>query len=123
VAAICSILCGEALLLLFYFKTLSAGPFLPVIWIMAATFAVYLAVHGFMAAREGRLEIGIPAWLQNRYLYLLSGIFLLAIDFWAWGKPGPTVAGIRAWIFYFILLSGLQTAVMVFWVKRTSQED
>lgn len=122
-AAITSILCGEGLLLLFYFKKLSAGPFLPVIWIMAVTFAVYLAVHAFMTFKEKRLSIGIPAWLQSRYFYLLAGIFLLAIDFWAWGKPGPMVGGIPAWIFYFILLSGLQTAVMVFWVKRTARAE
>jgi SSS family solute:Na+ symporter len=120
-AAIWSILCGEGLLLLFYFKTLSAGPFLPVVWIMAAAFAVYLTVHSLMAVKEGRREVKRPAWLQNPHLYLLSGIFLLAIDFWAWGKPGPMVAGIPAWIFYFVLLSGLQTVVMVSWVKRTSQ--
>ncbi len=122
-AAITSILCGEGLLLLFYFKKLSAGPFLPVIWIMAVTFAVYLAVHAFMAFKEKRLSIGIPAWLQSRYLYLLTGIFLLAIDFWAWDKPGPMVGGIPAWIFYFILLSGLQTAVMVFWIRRTANVE
>jgi SSS family solute:Na+ symporter len=121
-AAILSILCGEGLLLLFYFKKLPAGPFLPVIWIMAATFAVYLCVHAFMAAREDRLRLGVPDWTRSPYVYLLAAIFLLAMDFWAWGKSGPTVAGVPAWMFYFVFLSGLQTAVMVFWVKRTLHE-
>ncbi len=119
-AAIGSILCGEGLLLLFYFKKLSAGPFLPVIWILAATFAVYLGIHALLAAGEGRLRLGLPGWSRSPYLYVLSGIFLLAMDFWAWGKSGPTVAGIPAWMFYFIMLSGLQTVVMAFWVRNAS---
>jgi SSS family solute:Na+ symporter len=119
-AAILSILCGEGLLLLFYFRKLSAGPFLPVIWIMTATFAVYLLVHAYMSAAEGRLQLGTPDWIRSPFLYFLAGIFLLAMDFWAWGKSGPTVAGIPAWMFYFIFLSGLQTAVMVVWVRRDS---
>ncbi|MGD8366951.1 MAG: sodium:solute symporter family protein [Desulfobacterales bacterium] len=117
-AAILSILCGEGLLVLFYFKKLSAGPFLPVIWIMTAAFVVYLAAHAVMAGGEGRLKLQLPDWLRSPYLYLLAGIFLLAMDFWAWGKSGPTVAGIPAWMFYFIFLSAMQTAVMVFWVRR-----
>jgi SSS family solute:Na+ symporter len=117
-AAVCSILCGEGLLLLFYFKRLSADPFLPVIWIMAAAFAVYLAVHGIMAARESRLAMRIPRWCRSPYLYLLAGIFLLAMDFWAWDKTGPTLAGVPAWLFHFIVLSALQTAVMAHWVRR-----
>jgi len=122
-AATLSILCGEGLLLLFYFKKLSPGPFLPVIWIMAAAFLVYLAAHAVLAAKEGRRRLQAPGWGRSPYLYLLAGIFFLAMDFWAWGKSGPTVAGIPGWMFYFVFLSGLQTAVMVFWVRRDLDES
>jgi hypothetical protein len=89
---------------------------------MAAAFGVYLAVHAAMAAGEGRLKLRLPDGFRSPYLYLLAGIFLLAMDFWAWGKSEPIVAGIPGWMFYFIFLSAMQTAVMVFWVKHTLQK-
>ncbi|MBW1890713.1 MAG: sodium:solute symporter family protein, partial [Deltaproteobacteria bacterium] len=44
-AAILSIVFGEGIMLLFYFKLLPTGPFLPVVWVMAVTFAFYLGTH------------------------------------------------------------------------------
>jgi hypothetical protein len=34
--------------------------------------------------------------LRNPYLYLMAGIFLLAMDFWNWGKVQPAFWGIPA---------------------------
>ena len=112
-AAILSILLGEATMIGFYFKLLTANTFLPVVWVMLVTFGTYLALHGFLSWREKGLRLGIPAWLQNIYFWLLAGIFLLAMDFWAWGEAEPTLAGIPLWVGYFIVLSVLQTGVML----------
>jgi len=114
--AILSIVVGEGMVVAFYFQWLPAGGFLPVVWIMLAVFAVYLAAH--LALVPGPL--GRPAWLANRYLWLLAGVFALAMDFWAWGHSGPTLLGVPAWIGYFVLLSAAQTAIMYFWVKETA---
>ncbi len=114
-AAAASILAGEALLVAFHFHWLPRGAFLPVVWIMLVTFTLYLAIH---LAMEGR-AFAPPAWLRNPYGWMLAGIFLLSIDFWAWQRIGPTVLGMPAWIGYFVMLSALQTAVMFAWVRTT----
>jgi len=90
-----------------------ADRILPVVWVMLVTFGTYLAVHGLLSWREKSLRLGFPAWLQNIYFWLLAGIFLLAMDFWAWGEAEPTLAGIPLWVGYFIVLSALQTGVML----------
>ena len=51
---------------------------------------------------------------------MLAAIFALAIDFWAWGRIGPTWLGVPVWIGYFVVLSALQTGVMYFWIKSSS---
>lgn len=117
-SAILSILCGETLMILFFFKKLSGGLFLPVVWIMLATFIVYLLVHAILVARETSVGFRVPGWLQNPYFYLLGGIFVLGMDFWAWGKDQPVVWGIPFWMVYFMALSALQTGVMFAWVRE-----
>ncbi len=119
-AAILSILVGEGVMLLFYFKVLTGGAVLPVVWVMLATFAVYMAVHTVKMQQEGRLVVSIPAWISNRYVYIFMGIFILGMDFWAWNRAAPMFLGVPAWIFYFVLLSGLQTVGMMMLVRSSS---
>ncbi len=117
-AAILSILAGESAVVLFYLKWLSAGPFLPVVWVILLTFSIYLLTHGILLWREKTFRLFLPEWMRDPYLYLLGGIFALAMDFWAWEKPLPLISGIPAWMGYFILLSAAQTILMVLWVRR-----
>ncbi|MCU0559717.1 MAG: sodium:solute symporter family protein [Desulfobacterales bacterium] len=119
--AVLSILVGEALLLLFHFKWFSAAPFLPVVWVMLAVFGVYLAGHGFTRLRQGTLPLRPPGWLRDPSFLMLVGVFLLAMDFWAWGRIDPLVAGLPVWIAHFIALSALQTAIMAFMVRRAER--
>ncbi|MBW2705909.1 MAG: sodium:solute symporter family protein [Deltaproteobacteria bacterium] len=117
-AAILSILCGEGALIGFYIKLLATNTFLPVIWVMMITFAVYLITHAIMLWRENALQIHLPQWLYDRYVWILLGIFILAMDFWAWGKTDPLFWGIPLWVGYFVVLSALQTIVMVSLMRR-----
>lgn len=117
-SAIISIIIGEALLFAFYLRWIPSGIFLPVVWIMLVTFMVYLFTHFILASREARFTFSVPAFLKNPYFYLLGGIFLLAMDFWAWGKQWPSFLGVPLWTGYFIILSCIQTAVMVIWVNQ-----
>ena len=117
-AAILSIICGEAALIAFYFKWIASPVFLPVIWVMLATFAVYLAVHLLMLLKEKRLKISAPQWLSSAYFWLFAGIFVLAMDFWAWGKASPIFWGVPLWVGYFVMLSALQTVVMLQMTKK-----
>ncbi|HSO59963.1 MAG TPA: sodium:solute symporter family protein [Desulfobacterales bacterium] len=124
-AAILSILCGEATLLVFHLEWVSPGGFLPVIWVMLVAFGVYLTVHVLMSARRGHRPIGLPGWLTDRYVLVQVAIFLLAMDFWAWGTSRPFFFGVPLWIAYFVLLSALQTAAMACMLRRDlrQQED
>lgn len=117
-AAIASIICGEATLVCYYFKWLPTFGFLPVVWVILVTVMVYLAVHIVLLSREKKLQISAPAWLTDPYFIFLTAIFLLAMDFWAWGKTDPVVFGVPLWIGYFVVLSAVQTIIMVMMMKR-----
>ncbi len=112
-AGILSILFGEGLLLMFYSGLLSGGTFLPVVWVMAATFAVYLLVHSIFAIKDGlTAELLRVGWARDPYVISLFAVFILGTDFWAWEKISPTAGGIPLWIVYFVMLSGIQTFLM-----------
>jgi len=117
-AAILSIVCGESALIGFYLKWLPNSFFLPVIWIMLITFTVYLITHGALLWQKNMLQLCMPEWLHDRYVWLLFTIFLLAMDFWAWGKVEPIIFGIPLWVGYFVVLSALQTVVMVHLIRK-----
>lgn len=118
--AILSILAGETTLILLHFKLIPAGPFLPVILVMLAAFGVYLVAHLLLRVKEGNLAIRLPVWLTDRYFLMLTGIFVLAIDFWAWGSAQPTIMGFPVWMVYFVLLSAAQMAVMACLIRSES---
>ena len=117
-AAILSILCGETALIAFYFKWIASPAFLPVIWVMIVTFSVYLITHAVLLWKENKLKVKTPQWFFSLYCWLFAGIFILAMDFWAWGKGEPIFWGIPLWVGYFVILSGLQTVIMLYWVRR-----
>ena len=116
-AAILSILCGEAALIGFYFKWIPNPAFLPVTWVMMVTFLVYLMIHTVLSWKEKKLKMVAPGWLLNPYFWLLTAIFILAMDFWAWGTVEPVVWGIPMWVGYFVILSALQTVLMLRLIK------
>jgi SSS family solute:Na+ symporter len=117
-AAVLSIVCGEAALVGFYFKWLPNPYFLPVIWVMLISFAAYLITHGIQLWQEKMLQLRLPEWIYDRYVWLFAVIFILAMDFWAWDRSEPIIFGIPLWVGYFVVLSALQTAVMVHLTKE-----
>ncbi len=84
------------------------------------TFLVYLITHTGLLWREKELHIHMPQWVYNKYVWLFVGIFLLAMDFWAWGRVEPVIFGIPLWVGYFIILSAMQTIIMIFLIKKES---
>jgi len=118
-AAILSILGGEAALAVFQLKWASPGIFLPVVWVMLVAFGVYLVVHGLITARQEGLRFEMHSgWLKDPHVLMQVAIFVLAMDFWAWGRIQPVWGGLPLWVGYFVLLSGLQTAAMAYMVRR-----
>ena len=122
-AALLSIVCGEGTMLLFYFKLLPTGFFLPVVWVMAVTFGVYLATHVALLGRSAEIAFRRPEWLGNRYLYLMGAIFILGMDYWAWDRAQPLIIGVPAWIGFFVLLSAVQTVGMIFMVRANGSRQ
>ncbi len=116
-AAILSIVCGEGIMLLFYFKLLPTGPFLPVVWVMTVTFAFYLGTHFIILIKRREVVWKLPKWVFDRYVYLMGAVFILGMDYWAWEKAQPLIAGVPAWIGFFVLLSLVQTVGMVFMIR------
>ena len=120
-AAIISILSGEAVLIAFYLGWLPNGGFLPVVWVLLTAFGTYLLAHGYLSWRAHTLVFCRPAWLRSPFTVLLGSIFLLSIDYWSWGRTYPLWGGIPFWIWYFVGLSALQTAVMAVMVRRENR--
>ena len=120
-AAIASIVAGEAAVIAFYFGWLPSAAFLPVVWVMLVSFGVYLGVHALLGGWPRTLGSGTPAWLRDPCVYLQAGIFIMAMDFWAWERVHPVILGVPAWIGYFIGLSALQTVVMRHMLRRPQE--
>ncbi|MGB8719794.1 MAG: hypothetical protein WCD46_10845 [Desulfobacterales bacterium] len=90
---------------------------------MLVSFGVYLGVHAVLHRRPQGLRPGLPPWLRDPCVYLQAGIFILAMDFWAWDRVYPVFMGVPAWMGYFIGLSGLQTIVMLYMLQRRHGRD
>jgi len=119
--ALLSIIFGEGLVVLCYFGLIPTAGFLPVVPVMTGTFFVYLGVHAILLVREGVLRIAIPTWIRDPYFYVFFAIFLLALDFWAWGRSDPHWAGVPFWLVYFILLSFVLTVAMMHLVYKRKE--
>lgn len=78
------------------FGWIKAGWFLPVVWVMLVAFSVYLVMHLVLIRSTNSVVVKRGELLRNPYLYLMAGIFLLAMDFWNWGKVQPAFWGIPA---------------------------
>ncbi len=113
-AAWVSIVLGEGMVALYYFKLLPAFGFLPVVPVMVVTFAGYLAV----TALEGRLRMELPTFLRSPFFYGFLAIFVLAMDFWRWHAAPGLVLGYPDWVIYFIGLSAAQTGLAYAWTRR-----
>jgi SSS family solute:Na+ symporter len=112
-AGIVSLIVGEVLVVFYALKMLPSFGFLPVIPIVAIAVLVYLAIQvGFKSVNMVRIH-------PRNWWYAagFAGIFILAMDFWSWGKTGVLVLGLPSWGWYFVALSGLQMILVYYWVK------
>jgi len=113
-AAVISILVGETLVVLSYFKLVPTGGFLPAVPIIVATFIVYLGTCLLQSARLISLVD-----LSRKNLAFGAGfaaIFILAFDWWQWNNSREILWGFPWWMGYFVLLSAAQTILMLWWM-------
>jgi SSS family solute:Na+ symporter len=120
--AIVSIICGEGTMILYYFNLIPAGGFLPVIPVMITTFSTYLIAHGLIVLRENALRPRVAGWMRDPYVCASIAIFFLSLDFWAWGKDHPHWSGMPFWLGYFVILSAVQTFLMIHLVAKRHRE-
>jgi SSS family solute:Na+ symporter len=125
--AAASILAGEALVVLFYFRLLAFPGVLPVLPILLATACVFIAVSLLTPAARENSGIVFPLLpgtgdrapgagpaagpartLARAGVFLL--LFVLACDFWAWGRQPLLTSGLPLWVWYHILLTLLLSA-------------
>ena len=115
-AGIISIVVGEILLVLYYLKLIPSGDFLPAVPIIAVTFLTYAAV-GFLPS-VGRVVLAAPEKRTIAFSIAFAGLFVLSIDWWQWDSSRSTLGGFPLWMGYFVFLSGVQTVLMRWWVRK-----
>jgi SSS family solute:Na+ symporter len=136
-ACISSILIGEAMVVLYYFKLLPTFGFLPVIPVMVITTLVLIVISYFTAISAEHVKAYFsdlpsisPAMRKMMYIWLaiFGVIFFLSIDFWAWGSSRLTALGFPWWVWYFIGLNLLLVVAMVvfsksYWKPRDEKDS
>jgi SSS family solute:Na+ symporter len=126
-ACISSILVGELMVVLYYFKLLPAFGLLPVIPVMLVTTLVLIVISYFTSISTEHVKAYFsdlpsisPAMRKMMYIWLaiFGVIFLLSIDFWAWGSSRLTALGFPWWVWYFISLNLLLVVAMFVFSKN-----
>ena len=127
-SVICSILAGEAVVFLALFSPESfdgwwiqpvkaAVPTVVVPSLVAAILALLASQYAF----SGNWLTLERRWAHSNevlYLFGLTGIFVLAQDFWWWDEASGYTLGLPIWIWWALALSISQTAIMAKWSWR-----
>lgn len=112
-AAITSILAGEAVALAYHLKWIITPGLLPALPVILVSFLSY----GLVQALLDGVSLPRP---KARSLAFGAGfllIFLAAQDYWRWGRIGSIWAGWPGWVWYFMVLSLLQTILAYWWMR------
>jgi SSS family solute:Na+ symporter len=106
--AAASVLVGEALVFLFYFDVVRVPGVQPVVPAVTAAALVFVLVSVAAPWRKDNPGIAAPvgrsAWVLSIPFAI---VFLLANDFWAWGRTPVLVLGLPVWVWYSIGLCAL----------------
>ena len=100
-----SIAAGESLVALFYFDVIRLRGLQPVVPAVVAAAIVFVVVSLLVPSAAGRPALVGP--IPRRKLWRIvpfAALFILANDFWAWGKAPIVLLGIPLWTWYSIVL-------------------
>ena len=119
--AAASIIAGEILVIAFYFRLFVIPAVLPVLPILLVTTAVFAAVCLFTTSDHDNPAIVFPVRREAlKYAPLFLLLFVLACDFWAWGRRPILAAGLPVWVWYHILLTLLLAVAFKAFLGRAS---
>ncbi len=121
-AAGASIFVGEALVLSFYFKLITISGILPVVPILAATILVFVLVSLLTRVENEPVEIVFPigsGLVKWGPVFLI--LFLLGLDFWAWGRKPVLLAGLPLWLWYYMGLGIVLSVVYKIFLGQTER--
>lgn len=120
-AAIVSIIAGEILVVLYAIPDLNFPAFglQPAVPVIAVTVVTYLFVYFFSGS------VKLPRFSKRNFGFGVGFIFIfmLAMDFWMWGKVGSIWFGFPVWVWYFAGLSLVQTVLMYFWMRPVFRSE
>lgn len=120
--AAASILLGEGMVVLNYFNLTRVQGVHPIIPIMAVTVSAFLSVSALTVSRGERTELVFGVKRESLPWFLVfGGFFVMANDFWNWGKTPTLALGLPLWVWYYAVLGLLLSlAYGVFLNKRPS---
>ncbi|RKX99206.1 MAG: sodium:solute symporter family protein [Spirochaetes bacterium] len=119
--AIASILIGEIMVTLYYLGIIKTPNIHPFIIILLLTASLLFLVSYFTRSKNENKSIVFEV---NRkvlpWAIVFIIIFILANDFWNWGKEPVIYFGLPGWIWYYFLLGGLLSMLYLLfsrWIK------
>ena len=127
-SVVCSILAGEAVVFLALFSPESFDGWwiqpvkaaVPTAVVPSLAMAIFALLASQYAFTGNRLTLESRGAGSNEPLYLLglTGIFVLAQDFWWWDEASGYALGLPIWIWWALGLSISQTIIMAKWSWR-----
>ncbi|MFA4986969.1 MAG: sodium:solute symporter family protein [Candidatus Brocadiia bacterium] len=118
-AAAASIILGEATAVAAHFKLLPSFGLLPAVHVICVSVVAYVVVQ---ALHRGMAfcDVSRRALL---FCAAFAGIFIAALDFWRWGAAEPMFLGLPVWLWHFVALSAIQTALVAWWMRKEMTND
>jgi len=114
--AIASIFTGEFMVVAYYFEKIQISGLHPVIPILSATGVVFIFVSALTSVSNENTNIVFRIKRGSLFFIpIFVLIFILGNDFWNWGKTPVLAAGLPLWVWYYIALGILLTAVYKLW--------
>jgi len=110
--ALSSIVIGEFLVTMFYFKIINLPQFLPIIPIIIATALVFGIVSLLTESENENTLIVFRLKKTNiKWMLIFFIVFILGNDFWSWGRRPFIIGGLPLWIYYYFTL-GILLAIL-----------
>jgi len=117
--AMLSIIFGEFLVTLFYFKIINLPNILPIVPILLITIVIFFLVSLITSSREENRDTVFQIKKSNvKWIIIFLLLFFLGNDFWAWGRKPIIIAGLPLWIYYYFTLGILLSVLYKIFLNK-----